>query len=720
MGSVPMTANETPIQGGSPSPPVTGTPAYTAATHTEPALPSRNAQDLSHSASMYPAHVLGLTSSGSRINKNRRHTRHKMRYALSPLNIAMQHPLASECAVQQPLVLQPVFSEEDWNSINSRTSKRARQACKAAILKRQRDEQLQSDLAAAVQLNDSLNPAPRQRRAIERYTPPLPPAPPESPFVDSPPAQRVPFRAPVQTAPPVLVTQHSQLRPASSRLQTIKIGQQSDPNYAEVHFWTQPAAMDLSALAAQQRWKTQLQFNGRHSAFVTDKYLHSALVDDTVAANMAGTYFNHGHCSPDNPKGSLRGLMAIDSDLQSPQDLLFMSQVRQMVAAKPLSIQGMDKLNFLVGRAYCSDQESDEMCEHRDGSELAVAYSKQAPIVIVSTGEAAARLNVRLTPNCSVNSGPEAVLEFAPTVHAVHICCFSGPGAQCVRHKVTVPRGVQRFAYVLRSLQPSFKGLRSAEYGEQYQRLIHQCERASQPIWDQLTAAVVSGTVLAGSKVIAALRPPAAYAGAYMQPTGPTAWCLDLVGNKPYFGQGGPGSEFSSQPQVLNRIGMHVTPPGQALGLTSGGSPVLVSCVLDLTLCEYDAVPGTLTSSKYYADTVFLQQQRPERIIMHVPVGRSQARFLRGATASLQLQSPVRVLIKHSVQSGLLPFVDAAVLDCPRVIADPKSLLMHYLGLALVSEVSEVTFTLNMEEFSQPGHASQRPFNDYVVQLPSV
>jgi hypothetical protein len=44
--------------------------------------------------------------------------------------------------------------------------------------------------------------------------------------------------------------------------------------------------------------------------------LHSArLVDETVAANMAGTYFSHGHCSPDNPNGSLRGLMAIDSDL---------------------------------------------------------------------------------------------------------------------------------------------------------------------------------------------------------------------------------------------------------------------------------------------------------------------------------------------------------------------------------------------------------------------
>ena len=155
------------------------------------------------------------------------------------------------------------------------------------------------------------------------------------------------------------------------------------------------------------------------------------------------------------------------------------------------------------------------MCEHRDGSELAVAYSKQAPIVIVSTGEAAARLGIMLTPNCPVDSGPEAIVEFEPTANAVHICCFSGPGAQCVRHKVTVPRGVQRFPYVLRSLQHSFKGLRSAESGEQYQTLIHQCEKASQPIWDQLTAAVVSGAVLAGSNVIAALRPPAAYTGAY-------------------------------------------------------------------------------------------------------------------------------------------------------------------------------------------------------------
>ena len=62
--------------------------------------------------------------------------------------------------------------------------------------------------------------------------------------------------------------------------------------------------------------------------------------------------------------------MAIDSSLQLPQDLPFVSQVQQIIAAKPLSIQGMDKLNFPVGRAYCSNQGSDDMCEHRDGSGL--------------------------------------------------------------------------------------------------------------------------------------------------------------------------------------------------------------------------------------------------------------------------------------------------------------------------------------------------------------
>ena len=105
----------------------------------------------------------------------------------------MQHPPASESASQHPFVLQPVFSTEDLASIASRTSKKTRQAIEAAILKSRRKEQLRSDIAAAVQLNDSLNPAPRKRRRIDRYAPPLPPAPPGSPFVNSEPAQWSPL-----------------------------------------------------------------------------------------------------------------------------------------------------------------------------------------------------------------------------------------------------------------------------------------------------------------------------------------------------------------------------------------------------------------------------------------------------------------------------------------------------------------------------------------------
>ena len=110
-------------------------------------LPRPFAYRTSHPDSMYPAHMLGVTSGGSRINNNIRRSRHRMKYALSPLNFAMQHPPVGECADQQPLlVLQPVFSEEDLASIASCTSKKARQAVKAAILKRRRAEQLQYSL----------------------------------------------------------------------------------------------------------------------------------------------------------------------------------------------------------------------------------------------------------------------------------------------------------------------------------------------------------------------------------------------------------------------------------------------------------------------------------------------------------------------------------------------------------------------------------------------
>jgi hypothetical protein len=404
--------------------------------------------------------------------------------------------------------------------------------------------------------------------------------------------------------------------------------------------------------------------------------------------------------------------MAIDSQLQTAADRRFTSDIQDLMRAKSLRIEGLDNLNFLVGRAYCSDQASDGMCEHRDGSESAVAYSKHAPIIIVSTGEASARLGVRLTPNCSVNSGPEAILDFKAAAHSVHICCFAGPGAQCVRHKVTVPRGVQRFAYVLRCLQQDFRGLKSAQSGESYQQLIHQCEQASLPIWDLLTAAVKSGTVHAASEAIRSLRSPVPSVGAYKQPTGASAWCLDLVGNTPYFGDGSPGSEFSSQPQVLSRIGMHVTPPGQALGLALvAGTPVdekpvwhtvLASCVVDLTSIVQDVDIDfqdtfAVTSARSYADEVFLQQRQPDKVIMHVPSGPTQRRFIGSVMEAMQLRSPVRVLVKHCPRSCLLPFINVRVLRCAKVIAEPKHLLMHYLGLAYVSGVNSTTFTLKVQ-----------------------
>jgi hypothetical protein len=659
------------------------------------------------SSSLHPAHVQGSSAGGSRLNSSRRRSRRRIMYALSPLKIIMQCPPVVECDdSQQPLALQPVFSEEDLASISSLTSKKARRARRLAITRRLLQDQVKADAAMALELSNSWNPAPRQRHSVARYSPPQQPSPPESPAWGSDDEELV-----ATPTAAVLVTQHTQLRRATGEVQTVRIGHVGDTNYAEVHFWTQDSELDLTALAGQQAWKTQLQFNGRHSAFVTDKYLHSAVVNDSVA-HMAGTYFNHGHCSPQNPGGSLRGLMAIDSQLQTAADRRFTSDIQDLMRAKSLRIEGLDNLNFLVGRAYCSDQASDGMCEHRDGSESAVAYSKHAPIIIVSTGEASARLGVRLTPNCSVNSGPEAILDFKAAAHSVHICCFAGPGAQCVRHKVTVPRGVQRFAYVLRCLQQDFRGLKSAQSGESYQQLIHQCEQASLPIWDLLTAAVKSGTVHAASEAIRSLRSPVPSVGAYKQPTGASAWCLDLVGNTPYFGDGSPGSEFSSQPQVLSRIGMHVTPPGQALGLALvAGTPVdekpvwhtvLASCVVDLTSIVQDVDIDfqdtfAVTSARSYADEVFLQQRQPDEIIMHVPSGPTQRRFIGSVMEAMQLRSPVRVLVKHCPRSCLLPFINVRVLRCAKVIAEPKHLLMHYLGLAYVSGVNSTTFTLKVQ-----------------------
>ena len=96
---------------------------------------------------------------------------------------------------------------------------------------------------------------------------------------------------------------------------------------------------------------------------------------------------------------------------------------------------------------------------------------------------------------------------------------------------------------------------------------------------------------------------------------------------------------------------MHVTPPGQALGLALvAGTPVLVSCGLDLTSVVKD--PGhhwCLTSTGSYANKLFLQQGRPEKILMHVPSGPTQRRFIKSVTEAMHSQSPVRVLVKGRV-----------------------------------------------------------------------
>ena len=85
---------------------------------------------------------------------------------------------------------------------------------------------------------------------------------------------------------------------------------------------------------------------------------------------------------------------------------------------------------------------------------------------------------------------------------------------------------------------------------------------------------------------------------------------------------------------------------------------------------------------------------------MHVPSGPTQRRFIKSVTEAMHLQSPVRVLIKHSPKACLLPFVDVAVLSCAKVIADPKSLLIHYLGLGYVIDVGSTTFTLQVGPLS--------------------
>ena len=98
---------------------------------------------------------------------------------------------------------------------------------------------------------------------------------------------------------------------------------------------------------------------------------------------------------------------------------------------------------------------------------------------------------------------------------------------------------------------------------------------------------------------------------------------------------------------------MHVTPPGQALGLALvAGAPVLVSCVLDLTSVVKD--PGhqwCLPAQDLMQTSCFYSKGSLESILMHVPSGKTQHRFIMSVTKAMHSQSPVRVVHSQVTRS---------------------------------------------------------------------
>ena len=67
----------------------------------------------------------------------------------------------------------------------------------------------------------------------------------------------------------------------------------------------------------------------------------------------------------------------------------------------------------------------------------------------------------------------------------------------------------------------------------------------------------------------------------------------------------------------------------------------------------------------------------------------------------LQLQPPTKVLAKHSPKFGLLPPTNVAAMGCPRVVADPKPVLVHYLEPARVCGVGTGAPTLSTGEVTE-------------------
>lgn len=237
---------------------------------------------------------------------------------------------------------------------------------------------------------------------------------------------------------------------------------------------------------------------------------------------------------------------------------------------------------------------------------------------------------------------------------AAHFICFSGPGSQVVRHSVQVPKGPQRFAFVLRSISAERRMLLARSDGLPYERLIHKCQSALHSVWQTLTEQIQTGHLTRDSPAMRALGPPDPLLGPYTGPIESHRYCLGLAGNTPYVGGGGPCSEFSPQPQVLSRIRMHVAAPGNSIALVAAnGSSALASVVLDFTNFQLQGL--VVTSVGPYPDQLQLVNGGTLVLsaVMHAPAGPGHHSCLKAASLSESLDLPVRVLIKHCPTKAL-------------------------------------------------------------------
>ena len=621
-----------------------------------------------------------------------------MTYAMSPLVIRMQCPPVVACDDhQQPMALQPVFSEEDLASISSHNSKKARQNCKRGILKRIRSEQLEADAAFALQVNDSLNPAPRRRCSVVRYAPPSPPRAPEAPPPPPPPPE-------AEEPPPPPEASEASLQDTDGMLVTddMLVTQHAQ------HFWVEQnnelgalvSAITLQGgenrlveLLRSQQWYTMIQYNGRHACFTNNNYLHSCSVRDEA---LVGTYLNHGSCSSTNAHGSLKGCLRVGDAFTGAMESWVQDLGTEFGDAAPEAAVHWEQINMLLGRTYCNHEERDYMPGHQDGGHPAQYYSTTCPVVIIASGSAEFSLDISLIANATNSEGPSRTIRFPSRPGSVHVCCFSGRGAQLVRHAVSVPKGPQRFAAVLRGLSQTGGEmlLRPSPAGEQYQQSLHRGTLAVQSLWSDLTSAIRLGPLRQNEEPMLTINDPPMTLGAVDVSAIPE-WVKLFMGGVAILGDGGPGSEFLAQQQTLARLGYHRNSIGQAIGVaTVNHNKVLASLLLDFTKAESDE--DEVRSLGTYADLLQLDLRSNCCVVfMCLPNSAERAKQAKSAALNAQTtQAPVRVLIKHKPMKdkttpNLLPFISESVLQLPKVVNFPSQLQAHYLGLFMVIDVTE-------------------------------